>query len=362
MSLRARKKTSTRRKQKKDIVKFHAEIDKNTGFSLYQRDGGLYLIIKKDLVDYNLSVSPSEAPIINQYLKHPDPFEVMLADIKIIEKELVPYNISIHTSFGDTKEMTLISVRLGIGSGENEYVTIDESDLFKMDVEPTIGGLIDFVDQNDSVVGISNRHFDAERGNIIIMEAKLQNPAKKISSIELKIISSLQQRGLYMQKNMKYAGLQMYTIIKAESLTDELLDFLKDIGIDWEIIFFRRDLAIEDWMEIECEKNSINLKGFLNAKYQNLGFFDVNNITRIAVINQLNFKVVNRTAELLDRTKGQKLELIGGSPDNDPLKKAEIYAAAKLSCAYFGIKKDLILDKGITMEEILVHETKLIEM
>ena len=58
------------------------------------------------------------------------------------------------------------------------------------------------------------------------MEAKLHNPAKKISSIELKIISSLQQRGLYMQKNMKYAGLQLYTIIKAESLTDELLDFL----------------------------------------------------------------------------------------------------------------------------------------
>ncbi len=40
-----------------------------------------------------------------------------------------------------------------------------------------------------------------------------------------------------MQKYMKYAVLQRYIVIKAETLTDSILEFLKAIDIDWEMIF-----------------------------------------------------------------------------------------------------------------------------
>lgn len=356
------KKRVSKRAGKKDSIKFHASIDKNLSLSYYKREGGLYLIIKKDLSDYELSVNPSEAPIINQYLKNPDPFESMLADIKIIEKEMEPLNFAVQTTFGENKEISLISVKIAVGSSENDYVTIDEADLYSLDVEPTMGGLLDFISANDSVIGLCDRIFDHERGNIILLEAKIRDPSVGISTLEFKLMSSLQQRGLYMQKNMRYAGLQLYTIIKAESITDELLSFLKAIDIDWEIIFVRRDLSIDDWLEIECEKNSLNLKGFLSSKFESLGFFDVNNITRVAIINQLNYKIVIRMAELLDRVKNQRVELTGTSPDSEPLKKAEIIAAARLACAYYGLKKDVKMDKSIKIEEVLQFEAELIRL
>ncbi|MHA1796390.1 MAG: hypothetical protein ACTSUK_09765 [Promethearchaeota archaeon] len=356
------KKTINKRSRKKGSTKFHASIDKNTTLTYYKRDGGLYLIIKKDLGDYELQVNASEAPIINQYLKNPDPFESLLADVKIIEKEIEPLNLAVQTSFGDNREISLISVRIAVGSGENDYVTIDESDLFSMDVEPTMGGLLDFIAANDSVIGLCDRIFDHERGNIILLEAKIRDPAPGISSIEFKLISSLQQRGLYMQKNMKYAAIQHYTVIKAESVNDDLLNFLRAIGIDWEVVFIRRDLSIDDWLEIECEKNSLNLKGYLSSKFETLGFFDVNNITRVAILNQLNFKIVIKTAELLDRVKSQRYELTGASPDSEPLQKAEIIAAARLACAYYGLKKEIKLEKSIKMEDVLQFEAELIRL
>ena len=95
------KKRLNKRTQKREDVKFHSAIDKNTTLTLYQREGGLYLIIKKDLADYELFVSASEAPIINQYLKHPDPFESLLVDISIVEKEIDPLNFGLQTTFGD---------------------------------------------------------------------------------------------------------------------------------------------------------------------------------------------------------------------------------------------------------------------
>ncbi|UYP45530.1 hypothetical protein NEF87_001815 [Candidatus Lokiarchaeum ossiferum] len=356
------KKRLNKRTRKKDHEKFHASIDKDTSLTLYRREGGLYLIIKKELVEYDLTIKPSEAPVINQYLKVPDPFESMLADIKIFENEIEPLNLGVQTTFGESKDINLISVKLAIGSGEDDYVTIDESDLFAMDVEPTMTGLLDFIQANDSIIGICDRIFDHEKGNIVLLEAKLRDPHIGISSIEFKILSSLHQRGLYLQKNMRYAGLQLYTIIKAESLTPELLSYLKAIDIDWEIVFLRRDLAIGDWLEVECEKSSISLKGYLASKYESLGFFDVNNITRIAIVNQLSFKIVVRMSELLNRVKFNKEELTGGSPDQDPLKKAEIIAAANLACAYHGIKVDIKIDKEIDPLEIQRFEEELIRL
>ena len=356
------KKRINKRAGKKESTKFHASLDKNTGLTYYKRDGGLYLIIKKDLTDYDLSINPSEAPIINQYLKNPDPFESLLADIKIIEKEIEPLNFAVQTTFGENKEISLVSVKIAVGSGENDYGTIDESDLYSLDVEPTMGGLLDFISANDSVIGLCDRIFDHERGNIILLEAKIREPGIGISSIEFKLISSLQQRGLYMQKNMRYTGLQLYTVIKAESITDELLSFLKAIDIDWEIIFVRRDLSLDDWLEIECEKNSVNLKGYLSSKFEVLGFFDVNNITRTAIINQLNFKIVIRMAELLDRVKSQRIEATGTNPDSEPLQKAEIIAAARLACAYYGLKQEIKMDKSIKIEEVQQFEAELIRL
>ncbi|MHA1611135.1 MAG: hypothetical protein ACTSVZ_10185 [Promethearchaeota archaeon] len=356
------KKRISKRATKKDSVKFHSSLDKNTSLTYYKRDGGLYLIIKKDLVDYDLEVSASEAPVINQFLKNPDPFESMLADIKIIEKEIEPLNFAVQTTFGEQKEISLMSVKIAVGSSENDYVTIDESDLYSLDVEPTMGGLLNFISANDSVIGICDRIFDHERGNIILLEAKIREPGIGISSIEFRLLSSLQQRGLYMQKNMRYAGLQLYTIIKAESINDDLLSFLKAIDIDWELIFIRRDLSLDDWLEIECEKNSVNLKGYLSSKFEVLGFFDVNNITRTAIINQLNFKIVIRMAELLDRIKSQRIELTGTSPDSEPLKKAEIIAAARLACAYYGVKQEIKMDKSIKIEEVRQFEAELIRL
>ncbi len=96
-----------RRNKKKEFVKFHASIDDQTNLTLYHREGGLYLIIKKDLVKYDLTVKASEAPIINQYLRSPDPFESLIADIKILETEIEPLNLAMQTTFGENKEMII---------------------------------------------------------------------------------------------------------------------------------------------------------------------------------------------------------------------------------------------------------------
>jgi hypothetical protein len=350
-------------KPKKEAVKFRATVDKNTALTLYQREGGFYIIVKKDLVDYELGVNASEAPIINQFLKTPDPYESLMADPKIIEKEIEPIALAIQTVFGENKEISLTAVKLAIGSGENDNVTIDESDLYLHDVEPTLQGLLQFVNNNkDNVIGIVDRIFDHEKGNIILLDAKIRDPAPGISTIEIKLISSLQQRSIFMQKYMKYAGVQRYIDIKAENLTEELLLFLKEIEVDWETIFLRRDLALEEWIETECERNSINLKGYISAKYESLGFFDVNNIVRVVVKNQLNFKIADKMADILNHVKGQRSESVGSSPDADPLKKAEIIAAARLGCAYYGLKKEIELEKDISPVEVARFEEELVKI
>ena len=356
------KKRVSKKAQKKEATKFRASVDKNTSLTMYQRDGGLFLIIKKDLLDYDLNIIASEAPIINQYLKTPDPFESMLVDIKIVEKEIAPINAAIQV-FGESKEISLLSVKLVIGSNENDYVTIDETDLSTMDVEPTMQGLTDFIESNkDSVIGLCDRLFDHEKGNINVLEARIRDPAPGVSSIEIKLLSSLQQRGMAMQKYMKYAVLQRYIVIKAETLTDSILEFLKAIDIDWEMIFLRRELATDSWVEVECERNSINLKGYLTARYDALGFFDVNNITRLVVRNQLNFKIADKIADILNQVKIQRQELTGNNPDTDPLKKAEIVAAAKIACAYNGIKKEIEVEQDVSPDDIAYFEAEIIKM
>jgi hypothetical protein len=344
-------------------MKFRASVDKNTSLTLYQRDGGLILIVKKALLDYELGVSASEAPIMNQFLKTPEPYENLQADSKIIEKEIEPIALAIQTVFGESREINLSAVRLVIGSGENDNVTIDESDLLLYDVEPTLQGLLEFVSNHrESILGIGERIFDHEKGNIILLDSRIKDPAPGIASIELKLMSSLQQRSIYMQKHMKYAGVERFLVIRADAMTDPLLEFLKEIEIDWETIFLRREFALEEWTETECERNSTNLKSYIQAKYESLGFFDVNNIVRVAVKNQLNFKIADRMADILNQVKLQRAELTGHSSDMDPLKKGEIFAAAKLACAYFGIKKELELEKELTDIEVAKYMEELLKM
>jgi hypothetical protein len=195
-----------------------------------------------------------------------------------------------------------------------------------------------------------------------MLDARLRDPSPGISSIEFRLLSSLQQRGMAMQKFMKYAILQRYIVIKAENINDILLSFLREIDIDWETIFLRRELSTDSWLEIECERNQVNLKAFITTKYEGLGFFDVNNISRIAVNNQLTFKVVDRMADLLNQLKIQRIELTGGSTDSDTIKKAEIYAAAKVACAFFGIRKEIVLEEDTSPIEVAMFEAELVKL
>ncbi|MFX1325739.1 MAG: hypothetical protein ACFE8N_12355, partial [Promethearchaeota archaeon] len=170
-------------------------------------------------------------------------------------------------------------------------------------------------------------------------------------------------------------GLQLYIIIESKKPNDnKLLEFLKELEIDWEVIFFRRKLAIHDWTEIECEENSENLKSFLRAKYETLNYFDVNNIIRLTVKNQLPFKAAEKMASLLYKMKNERANRFQDKRHQDDtyqedqfqqdeysitLKKAEVAAAAKLACAYLGIHKKITFDRDISAAEILKYEEEL---
>ncbi|MCP4764153.1 MAG: hypothetical protein GY870_20440, partial [archaeon] len=87
-----------------------------------------------------------------------------------------------------------------------------------------------------------------------------------------------------------------------------MLELLKELEIDWELIFFRRRLAIHDWTEIECDRNPENLKKYLRTKYNNLNYFDLNNIIRIVVKNELPFIVADKMASLLFKMKAERTQ------------------------------------------------------
>ncbi|MCP4762648.1 MAG: hypothetical protein GY870_12785 [archaeon] len=274
--------------------------------------------------------------------------------------------MAISEVFGEDKNLSLDAVCIAVGSGEEDYITIDESDLLSMDVDPSLHGLLDFIKNNkEGIIGFCDRIYQPEKGNLVFFESKLRNPDKNIKSIQLSIISSLHQRGLFMQQYHTYYGLQLYVTIKCDEITDTFLSFLKAMEIDWELLFLRRDLSIADWTEIECERISINLKGYFRAKYEALGFFDINNITRLVVRNQLSFKIANKIAEMLNKSKMMKDQgLISSSGDKkEPLNKAEIAAAAQLACAYFGESKmELKFDKDISVKDIQHFEEELIKL
>ncbi len=309
-------------------------------------------------------------------LSDPEPYESSMADLKILEEEIFPINQAFQKVFGIDKELKLNSIKLAIGSNYNDYVTIGENDLIKFEVKPTLSGLMRFIKENkESILGFLDCEYISEEGNVIYLSCGKKNLSDNITSIKVLILASMQQRGFFLQQEHKYYGLQLYLIIESRKPNDvKLLELLRELDIDWELVYFRRKLAIHDWTEIECERNSENLKSYLRAKFETLNYFDVNNIIRLIVKNQLPFKVAQKMASLLYKMKNQRStqfqdnryqessyqeDQIQQDEYSITLKKAEVAAAAKLACAYLGIQKKIKYDRDISDAEILKYETEL---
>ena len=355
-------------------------VDDNNSVSFYNKKKRSVCVIRRDLAKiYEIEVEASEAPVLNKILSDPEPYESSMADVKILENEIFPINDSFQKVFGADKEFKMNSIKLAIGSNYNDYVTIGENDLIRFDVKPTLTGLNRFIQENkESILGFLDCEYVSEEGNVFYLNCSKKNVSENIFSIKLLILASMQQRGFFLQQEHKYYGLQLYIVIESRTPNDnKLLEFLKELGFDWEVIFFRRKLAIHDWTEIECEKNSENLKSFLRAKFETLNYFDVNNILRLVVKNQLPFKVADKMASLLYNMKNERVSRSQdhGYQENAyqedqsqqdeysiTLKKAEVAASAKLACAYLGIQKKINFDRDISVEEISKYENELTNM
>jgi hypothetical protein len=309
--------------ESKYTEKFRAVVNDSTSLSIYDSKGEKTLYIyRKDLAkNYEIDVEASEAPVLNKMLNDPDPYESSMADLKILEEEVFPVNLAIKKVFDG--DLDLYSVKLAIGGSKTDYVTIEERDLIKYDVKPTLDGLKEFYNDNKaSILGFLDCEYITEEGNVIYLDCGKKNLSNNITSIKLKILASMQQRGFFLQQEHKYYGLQLYVIIESKVTDDDkLFELLKELEIDWEVIFFRRNLAIHDWTWIECERNPDNLKSFLRAKYDNLNYFDINNLTRVIVNNNLPFNAADRMAALLYKMKNERV--VQYQDENQRLYQAE---------------------------------------
>ncbi|NHJ23460.1 MAG: hypothetical protein EAX89_02725 [Candidatus Lokiarchaeota archaeon] len=377
---------------------FRAVLDSSTSLYMYNEKKRSICVIRKNLAkDYEIEVEASEAPVINKFISEAEPYESSMASIKILEDEIFPLIDAFKNVFGEEKDLKVRAIRLAIGSSKRDYVTIRDSDLVKYDVKPTLSGLREFIkDNDDSILGFLDAEYINEEGNVVYLKCEKKDPSENIFYVKIKILASMQQRGYFLQQEHKYYGLQLFITIETRKPNDEkLLEFLKELGIDWELFFFRRRLAIHDWTEIECEKDSENLKSFLRVKFDTLNYFDINNIIRLIVKNQLPFKVADKMASLLYKMKSERAlqmtehkhdreQYYNTSYSNDEplsdgyyrtsgydthsrpvedysitLKKAEVAAAAKIACAYLGIQKEIKFDRDISDAEIIKYQEEL---
>lgn len=362
---------------------FRAVIDNSTSLSMYNEKRRSVCVIRKNLAkDYEIEVDSSEAPVLNKFLEKPQPFESSMAHLNILEDEIFPLIDAFKNTFGAEKELKLRSIKLAVGGSNTDYVTIREKDLIKYDVKPTLSGLRDFIKENkDSILGFLNSEYVSEEGNVIYLKCDKRDVSDNIYSVKIVILASMQQRGYFLQQEHKYYGLQLFIIIESKIPNDDkLLGFMKELGIDWELIFFRRRLAIHDWTEIECQADSDNLKSFLRVKYDTLNYFDINNIIRLIDKNKLPFNIADKMGSLLFKMKSERsIQLQDKTNYNNveydetinsgslhsideyslTLKKAEIAAAAKIACAYLGFHKQIKVDKDIPDAEILKYQDEL---
>jgi len=362
---------------------FRAVIDNSISLSMYNEKRRSLCVIRKNLAkDYEIEVDSSEAPVLNKFLEKPQPFESSMANLNILEEEIFPLIDAFKNTFGTEKELKLRSIKLAVGGSNADYVTIREKDLIKYDVKPTLSGLRDFIkENNDSILGFLDSEYVSEEGNVIYLNCEKREVSDNIYSVKIMILASMQQRGFFLQQEHKYYGLQLFIIIESKIPNDDkLFRFMKELGIDWELIFFRRRLAIHDWTEIECQSNSDNLKSFLRVKYDTLNYFDINNIIRLIEKNNLPFNVADKMGSLLFKMKSERSVQLKDNKNYDnigydetinngtlhsideyslTLKKAEIAAAANIACAYLGIHTQIKVDRDISDAEILKYQDEL---
>ena len=378
-----RRKLKSKGSEDKFTEEFRAVIDNSTSLSMYNEKRRSVCVIRKNLAkDYEIEVDSSEAPVLNKFLEKPQPFESSMAHLNILEDEIFPLIDAFKNTFGAEKELKLRSIKLAVGGSNTDYVTIREKDLIKYDVKPTLSGLRDFIKENkDSILGFLNSDYVSEEGNVIYLKCDKREVSDNIYSVKIVILASMQQRGYFLQQEHKYYGLQLFIIIESKIPNDDkLLGFMKELGIDWELIFFRRRLAIHDWTEIECQADSDNLKSFLRVKYDTLNYFDINNIIRLIDKNKLPFNIADKMGSLLFKMKSERsIQLQDKANYNNmeydetinsgslhsideyslTLKKAEIAAAAKIACAYLGFHKQIKVDRDISDAEIVKYQDEL---
>ena len=378
-----KRKLKSKSSDEKFAEEFRAVTDSSTSISMYNEKRRSVCVIRKNLAkDYEIEVDSSEAPVLNTILEFPQPFETSMASLNLLEKEVFPLLDAFKNTFGAEKELKLRSIKLAVGGSNNDYVTIREKDLSKYDVKPTLSGLRDFIKENsDSILGFLDSEYVSEEGNVIYLKCEKRDVTENIYSIKFLILASMQQRGYFLQQEHKYYGMQLFVIIESKKPNDDkILMFIKELGIDWELIFFRRRLAIHDWTEIECQLNSDNLKSYLRVKYDTLNYFDINNIIRLIDKNKLPFNVADKMGSLLYKMKSERSSQLQERQNTDnldydnsltsgsiqsideyslTLKKAEIAAAAKIACAYLGIQTQITVDRDISDAEILKYQEEL---
>ena len=388
-----KRKLKSKGSEEKSTEQFRAVINNSTTLSMYNEKRRSVCIVRKNLAkDYDIEVDASEAPVLNKISENPQPFESSMAHLNILEEEVFPLIDAFKIVFGEEKELKLRSIKLAVGGSNTDYVSIREKDLIRFDVKPTLSGLKKFIQENkESILGFLDSEYVSEDGNVIYLKCEKRDVSDDIYSIKIKILASMQQRGYFLQQEHKYYGLQLFIIIESRKPNNnKLLEFLKELGIDWELIFLRRRLAIHDWTEIECQANQDNLKSYLRVKYDTLNYFDINNMIRLILHNELPFNVADKMGSLLFKMKSersfqlkekktygemnyeesfQNRSNIRRANYEDPvqsvdeysltLKKAEIAAAAKIACAYLGVPQQIEFDKDISDAEILKYQHEL---
>ncbi|NVM55079.1 MAG: hypothetical protein HWN66_15345 [Candidatus Helarchaeota archaeon] len=288
-------------------------------------------------MDYNLEVTASEAPVKN-YVAGGEilPFEYVVAESEILEKEIIKFNQKIKEIFGKKYDLKLNSIRLCVGTDEN-YVTIDESNLKEVDIIPTIQGLQEFIQANKkSVFGFTIRRYDTKKGNLIFCECELNHPIFDIQSIKIKILASLSQRGLYMQKHHVAYGLHVYYILNVSRFSDMIIRLFNELNIPIEMIYLKRKSSIQNWRATECELDEKNLKNYLQFNYTHLSHSDVDQVVSIVRENKFNFEFANMMADLLNKMKLDRIEIEDALYS---LGQEDIAAAAKVVVNYFGFNE-----------------------
>lgn len=352
--------------KKKLTEKYRAVLDDNTAISLYSLEDRNFFIVRKNLIkNYELEVMPSEAPMLNRYVTPEDAesYEHSLLNINILEDQILPIEDTIKILFGDDKFLDLKSVRLAIGSNANDYIGIDEKDLQRKEIKATLNGLYNFIKQNEeSIVGFLDRDFIAEEGNVIYLDFEANELTENINSIKIVILASMQQRSLFLQNEQKIYGTQLFIVIDSNVEYDEqITEFLRTLDIEFDFILMKRNLAIENWIEIECEQNNENIEVYLREKYPLLNYFDTKNIFKLVERNDLDILIIDKMADLLSALKNERAN--GGDCHSITLKKAEIIASIKIANILLGRKEITVdfdnTDNSITEQEILKYQKEL---